>query len=291
VSVTDGQAWLPVPGSEIIPRAEEFFFDQDTGDVYAATRGRGVWRITLPSADIGISKAADPDPGEKGELLTYTLEVANDGPDLAEDITLTDALPDGIEFVSASPTCAESGGTVTCDLGDLASSSVTNTVEITGRVSCALPDGTTVSNTASILSALTPDENLSNNESTAEVQVFDTTPPVIESLSVSPDSLWPPNHMLQTVTATVVATDTCDPSPVCQIVSVTSDEAVNGLGDGNTMPDWVLSGGLEADLRAERSGLGDGRIYTLAVECTDMSGNVSLPAEHEVIAPHDQRGN
>ena len=63
---------------------------------------------------------------------------------------------------------------------------------------------------------------------------------------------------------------------------------VNDVGDGNTAPDWLVPGGLRADLRAERAGALDGRVYTLTVECTDASGNVSLPAEAAVSVAHDQ---
>jgi hypothetical protein len=107
-------------------------------------------------------------------------------------------------------------------------------------------------------------------------------------MSVAPTSLWPPNHKLASIAATVVATDTCDPNPVCAIVDVVSDEPVNGVGDGNTAPDWLLSGGLTADLRAERAGPEDGRVYTVTVECTDTSGNTSLPASADVSVAHDQ---
>ena len=91
-----------------------------------------------------------------------------------------------------------------------------------------------------------------------------------------------------TVTADVIATDTCDPNPVCAIIGVTSDEPENGTGDGNTEPDWILSGGLTVELRAERAGPEDGRIYTLEVTCTDQSGNESDPAMAEVQVPHNQ---
>jgi len=287
-SVTDGQAWVPVGGSALIPRAEEFFFDPDNGEIYAATRGRGIWRVEVPLADLNITKGAAPDPAEKGEALIYTIDFGNDGPDDAEEVTITDPLPAEISFDSASAGCVEAGGTVTCDIGTLTSGAM-DTVEITGTVSCAIPDGTSIMNTATISSALTADEDLSNNESTASVQAFDTTPPVIESLSVSPDTLWPPNHKMITVTADVVATDTCDQNPVCAIVSVSSDEPENDIGDGNTMPDWILSGGLTVELRAERAGPEDGRTYTVEVTCTDESGNVSDPATAEVSVSHDQR--
>ena len=287
-SVDDGANWVPVLGSALIPRAEEFFFDQDTDDIYAATRGRGVWRVDLEEADLAITKAAAPSPGEKGESLTYSINVVNNGPQTALETIVSDPLPAGLAFASASAGCSETGGTVTCNLGDLAAAA-NRDLEIVGEISCALSDGTILSNTAST-SSDTVDPDFTNNSDTVDVAVFDTTPPVIDALSVTPDSLWPPNHKMHLVTADVFVTDTCDPTPVCSIVDVTSDEPVNGLGDGNTEPDWVLNGDLTAELRAERAGPKDGRVYTLTVECTDASGNTSLPAHTEVDVAHDQGG-
>jgi len=55
---------------------------------------------------------------------------------------------------------------------------------------------------------------------------------------------------------------------------VTSNEPINGTGDGDTGPDWSFAG-LSFALRAERAGGGTGRIYTIDGECRDSSGNVS----------------
>jgi hypothetical protein len=76
------------------------------------------------------------------------------------------------------------------------------------------------------------------------------------------------------VTVTITATDTCGTS-TCAIASVTSNEPVNGSGDGNTAVDWQIIGPNTANVRAERSGGGSGRVYTLTVRCTDPSGNAS----------------
>ena len=73
-------------------------------------------------ADLGISKMADPDPVDPGRNLTYTLRVTNNGPFEATDVTVTDTLPDGVTFVSASGAgwnCGEVAGTVTCTRGSL----------------------------------------------------------------------------------------------------------------------------------------------------------------------------
>jgi len=106
------------------------------------------------------------------------------------------------------------------------------------------------------------------------VTIVDTTPPEL-SVALSPSSLWPPNHKLVTIVATVTATDICDADPEVRLVSVTSNEPDNGLGDGDTPGDIVIVDDFTLELRAERSGLGDGRVYTVTYEAEDDSGNVT----------------
>ena len=115
---------------------------------------------------------------------------------------------------------------------------------------------------------------------------LDTTPPTIRSVSASPNVLWPANHKLVPVTLTVDAVDAVDPAPTCKIASVASSEPVDGLGDGDTAPDWTITGALSANLRAERSGIGPGRTYTVAVRCTDAAGNAAN-ATVPVTVPHN----
>jgi hypothetical protein len=117
----------------------------------------------------------------------------------------------------------------------------------------------------------------SGNEATKSffVTVKDTTAPVIQSLTASPNTLWPPNHKMVPVLLTAQVNDVADPAPTTLIVSVTSNEPVNGDGDGDTAPDWEITGALTLNLRAERRGDGNGRIYTITVESRDVSGNVS----------------
>jgi len=74
--------------------------------------------------------------------------------------------------------------------------------------------------------------------------------------------------------------------PSSLIVSGTSNEPENGLGDGDTAPDIAISGG-SVQLRAERSGTGSGRLYTLTATVTDVAGN-SATATASVTVPHDQ---
>jgi hypothetical protein len=57
------------------------------------------------------------------------------------------------------------------------------------------------------------------------------------------------------------------------VLTVTSNEPINGLGDGDTAPDWVVIDAHHLLLRSERSGKGNDRVYTITVTCTDASGN------------------
>ena len=73
-----------------------------------------------------------------------------------------------------------------------------------------------------------------------------------------------------------IVSDLVDPSPVTKIISVSSNEPDDGPGDGNRSPDWQITGDLTLLLRAERSGRGTGRIYTITVESRDSFGNAAV---------------
>ncbi|MFP8489725.1 hypothetical protein ACKGJO_11615 [Gracilimonas sp. Q87] len=109
------------------------------------------------------------------------------------------------------------------------------------------------------------------------IQNSDTIPPEITFETVS-TNLWPPNHKMHLVLSGISATDDSDEDPSLS-VSVTSDEPLNGLGDGNTNEDWQVvqasDGSYEVYVRAERSGNSSGRIYTVTMTAEDASGNVA----------------
>ena len=64
----------------------------------------------------------------------------------------------------------------------------------------------------------------------------------------------------------------------CAITSVSSNEPVDGLGDGDTSPDWQIVDAHHVNLRAERSGTGTGRVYKIIITCSDGSGQTSTKA-------------
>jgi M6 family metalloprotease-like protein len=130
----------------------------------------------------------------------------------------------------------------------------------------------------------------STRTATANVEVIDATPPDIDVV-MDRDALWPPNHKLVEVCAEITVTDNCDPDPDVALVSVTSDEPDNDKGDGNTVDDIQGTDyGTEDtcfDLRSERMGGGDGRVYEIVYSATDNAGNVGYDTVC-VEVPHDQ---
>lgn len=109
------------------------------------------------------------------------------------------------------------------------------------------------------------------------VAVRDCEPPAITSVVATPAELWPPNHKMRPVTLHVSATDNCHLARA-RIVGVSSTEPSASV-------DYELTGDLSLNLRAERSGNGIGRVYSITIECADDSGNVSTGVA-TVAVPH-----
>ncbi|MFH2102636.1 MAG: ExeM/NucH family extracellular endonuclease [Chloroflexota bacterium] len=89
------------------------------------------------------------------------------------------------------------------------------------------------------------------------------------TVTLSKTSLWPANHKYVTVEASFV---TSSDAASVTLISVTSNEADNGLGDGDTAVDIVIVDNDTVQLRAERSARGTGRIYTLTYLVTNTCG-------------------
>ena len=105
------------------------------------------------------------------------------------------------------------------------------------------------------------------------VTVVDNTPPTLAALTIDKPVLSPPNHKMVDITVGYTVSDNC--GPVTTMISVTSNEPVNGTGDGDTAPDWQIVDLHHLRLRAERAGNSLGRVYTIAVTATDKAGNTT----------------
>ena len=136
----------------------------------------------------------------------------------------------------------------------------------------------------------TTDDDGGTNDDVVVVTIRDTTAPTL-AMVVTPTRLWPPNHTMHVVARGTSASDACDPAPSVAF-TITSDEPVNGLGDGDTSPDWLVqqagASTYDVSVRAERSGLGDGRVYSIGAVATDRAGNSTAPRTATVTVPHNQ---
>ncbi len=149
--------------------------------LYAGTV-RGVWQYDHEEGDLpdlSVTTIDAPDPVIAGGNLKYTATVTNVGPGDASGVSVTDTLPGGAGFVSASSSqgsCSEDSGTVTCTIGDVASAA---TVTVTIDVTAPLGPGT-ISNTATVAST-TYDTNPANNTSEVQTTVHLAPPTGVEA--------------------------------------------------------------------------------------------------------------
>lgn len=154
-----------------------------TGEYYEVT-GAFDWHtrigsFTFPSClgsggDVGVLASVTPPPILVNDRVTYTLRVANNGPDGATGVTLVDNLPAQATLLSATSTKGRCSGatTVTCKIGTLArGAGATVTIVVRAPSTAA-----TLVNTATV-SSQKRDPNPDNNRATTTVQVVDTCNP------------------------------------------------------------------------------------------------------------------
>jgi uncharacterized repeat protein (TIGR01451 family) len=158
--------------------------------------------------DLAISNFDTPDPARAGQTLTYTLRIDNRGPYDATQVVVTDLLPSSATFVSASATCVQASGTVTCTVGSLP---VGTTKQLEIRI---LPQTTgTIVNTATVTAA-ERDGQPSNNEASESTVVEGTAPASTGTCLGHP--------------ATIVGTGRGE-----SIVGTEGDDVISGLGGGD----------------------------------------------------------
>jgi hypothetical protein len=219
----------------------------------------GTYTITL-TADDGI----DPPVPDSGTLTVANVDpvVTITAPTNGQLFQLADTVN-----VTAPFTDAGSNDTHTCSI-DWGDGTVAPGVVAAGQ--CTGSHVYSVGGMKTITVTVTDDDGGDGSDS---VTIDVNTPP--DCTPVTPDEtvLWPPNHQLVLVTISG-ATDADGDTVTLTVDGVTQDEPVNALGDGTTEPDAFLvpSHSDQVELRAERSGTGDGRVYRIAFTGDDGRG-------------------
>ena len=137
-----------------------------------------------------------------------------------------------------------------------------------------------------VITLTVSDGNGGTDSDALTITVVDTSAPTIGAASATPEELWPANHQMVPVTIAITAVDNCS-TATCRVVLVTSNQPIDGSGDGTSSPDWNITGDLTVDLRAERSGTDSDRVYGVVVECRDVYGNTSTRTLN-VVVPHSK---
>ena len=186
--------------------------------------------VQTPSADLSINKYVGPNYIQLGETSYFQLDVTNYGPLSAENVVISDTLPAGLSYLSASPECTPTGQLVTCNLGTLAGPYDFQTVYITVTANSAGH----INNTATVTST-TPDPNLWYNESSATLSVVASDLGISKTDSIDPVAVG--QSFVYTLTATnygpfdasnIVITDTLP----AQLSFLSASSGCTHLGSG-----------------------------------------------------------
>ncbi len=252
-----------------------------------ATSPAGAVVTYTATADENAPIVCNPPSGSTFALGTTTVNcsatnVLNQTTTGSFHVTVVDTTPPTLTLPAAitAEATSPSGAAVTF------TATATDLVDGTVTVHCTPASGSTFAlGTATVQCTAT---DLHNNTASGSftVTVQDTTPPTITSLTANPSFLWPDNHKMVDVTITGTATDLVDSHPTLHILSVTSDQPVVTNGNPNQSPDWIITGAMTLQLRAERTN-GRDRTYTITVAATDFSGNTST-ATLTVMCAHNR---
>ena len=226
----------------------------------------------FPAGETTVAVSATDGAG-KSSAGSFEVTVADTTPpvlSLPEDMLVPQQIPAGavVEFAPEATDVVDPHVTVTCE-------------PPSGSI---FPVGTTIVNVTAT--------DYSGNEAIGAfgVTVEAATAPTFALTTLEP-TLWPPNHKMRLAATVSNVRDDLDPDPQV-IITVTSNEPINGIGDGSTEQDWeiVRRGAVwEIFLRAERAGPSDGREYLIQVTVTNAAG-ISAQDQTTVTCPEDQGG-
>jgi uncharacterized repeat protein (TIGR01451 family) len=149
--------------------------------------GGGGTSTSTPSADLIVGKTVDNSSPMDGNTVNYTVTATDMGPATSTGITVSDMLPAGLVFDSATTSQGSYDATSgVWTVGDLAASSSATLVI---GVTVSANSGTVITNTATgNESASSTDPNMTNNTATANLTVgTSSTITAPQTLSIGPN--------------------------------------------------------------------------------------------------------
>jgi glucuronoarabinoxylan endo-1,4-beta-xylanase len=129
-----------------------------------------------------------------------------------------------------------------------------------------------------------------NTEETQTFQInMDKTAPIFQ-LSLDSNAIWPPNHKMVPVQANLAYSDAGSGIATVKLLSISSNEPDEGLGEGDLPGDvqGAEFGTMDTQfsVRTERSAAGTGRVYSITYEVTDVAGNTTRQ-KVDITVSHD----
>src|SRR4051812_5193621 len=264
-SIEAGTATVTISGTlraGTLPAAGSVSVTLSAETIVVALGSAGAFSATLPSATLR------PSGSPHAVTLSYAATSDFKAASGSTTVRVVDSVAPVITLVGPAEIMVEAGSAFT-DPGATATDSfagnLTSAIVATGAVNTSV--------LATYTRTYTVTDGYNSASITRTVKVVDTIGPAIGNVAATPFDLGSPNHRMIDVTVRYSEMD-IGSAPVCSL-SISSNEVVNGLGDGNTSTDWNIIDAHHVQLRAERSGTGAGRIYAVTIRCADASGNVS----------------
>ncbi len=190
--------------TEGVPTGDYYIYamvmDENNAPVFTYSPGRV--RVN-EAADLSVTKTANADPVVVGNNLTYTITVTNNGSNDAKGVALTDTLPEGVTFVSASVNqTQQSNNNLIFELGDIANGA-SKTIDIT----VTPPTSGTITGTASVTSKTFDPEVANDTAILATTVTTSTVQAASTDLAVTTTNIPEPVNLGDNIAYTIAVTN------------------------------------------------------------------------------------
>jgi uncharacterized repeat protein (TIGR01451 family) len=240
--------------------------------------------------ELSLTADVSPETVLTGSAVTYTFTVTNEGAGIAEHVTVTDALPAEMTFLTCSATgggaCGGSGNARRITF-DTIMPGATETVTLIATLKCEIRDREEIGNMASVR-ASNRDPEADEDENETVFVTASNPPPVITEYTATPSLPWPAERHMADVAIDYKVLDNCGPIRVA--LSVSRSEPLGDSSAGGP-PDWEVVDARHVRVRVERSAPASRRIYAIGITAIDAADQPSAPQVVTLTVPASVAGN